>query len=153
MKAILTQDLPNVGQKGQLVNVKPGFFRNFLFPRGYAVLATKNLIEKAETINAKIEADLKAKESEAKKLKEVLEAKSVKLSKKLTKKGSLYSKVSEKELATAILEQFDISVSDSAITIRETIKTIGEHTASLKLAPAVTAVLKVLVEDESKSDE
>jgi len=152
MKVILNTDVANVGQKGQLVDVKPGFFRNFLTPKGLARLATKNLITKAKEVNAQIEADAKAKEMQAKKDKEMLETKALKLSKKLNKKGNLYSKVSEKDLATAIKEQFELSVSDSNIKISEAIKSTGEHTISVKLASSVTAIVNLLVESNEASE-
>lgn len=148
MQAILTQDVTKVGQKGQLVNVKPGYFRNYLSPNGLAIVATTTLVEKAKEVNAKIEAEQKALEKKAVDQKQELESKSLVLTEKLNKKGTLYSKVAEKEVSAAIKEQFSLEVDTKAVTIKEPIKTVGEHKVMIKLANSVTAVVNVVVNGE-----
>ena len=148
MQAILTQDVTKVGQKGQLVNVKPGYFRNYLSPNGLAIVATSTLIEKAKEVNAKIEAEQKELEKKAQERKQELEAKSLVLTEKLNKKGTLYSKVAEKEIAEAIKKQFNVDIEAKTITIKEAIKAVGEHKVMVKLAGTVTAVVNVVVNGE-----
>jgi large subunit ribosomal protein L9 len=148
MQAILTQDVTKVGQKGQLVNVKAGYFRNFLSPNGLAIVATETLVEKAQEVNARIEAEQKELEKKAQEQKQELEAKSLVLTEKLNKKGTLYSKVNEKNITEAVKEQFSMDITANNITIKEAIKTVGEHKVMIKLANSVTAVVNVVVNGE-----
>jgi len=150
MQAILKKDVPKLGQKGQLVSVKPGYFRNYLHPKELAVVATENLIDKAQEINAKIAAEQTERAKQAEKVKEELEQGAIVIEGKLNKKGKLYSQISEKDIAEAIKKQENKEINPEDITIKDTIKDKGEHTVNIKLAPSVTAsvMIQVTAEDE-----
>lgn len=146
MQVILTKDQHPLGRKGQSVKVKPGYFRNFLLPNGVAVYATAKLLQKAEEINKKIADELTKLRKEAEALREEIKGKTLHLKEKLTKKGTLYSKVSAKEISTALKDQFGIEVSTTNVNLTTAIKSTGDHEVDLKLAQGVTAKLKITIE-------
>lgn len=146
MQVILKQDLHPLGQKGQAVSVKPGYFRNFLQPRGLAVVGTKKLLVKAEEVNAKIRAEQEQLKKEAEKIRDTISSTTVVLKEKLTKKGTLFAKVSAKEIAEALASQTNINVSTDQIKLKDTIKKTGNFEVNVKLYGGVTAQLKLAVE-------
>lgn len=146
MQVILKQDMHPLGQKGQAVSVKPGYFRNFLQPRGLAVVGTKKLLVRAEEVNARIRAEQEQLKKAAEKLRDTISSTTVVLKEKLTKKGTLFAKVSAKEISEALSSQANISVSADQVRLKEAIKKTGNFEVNIKLDAGVTAPLKVVVE-------
>jgi len=145
MKVILLQDVQGVGKKEQVVEVKDGYCRNFLFPKNLAIEATKanmNMLEgKKKTERAR-----KAKEIEdATALKARLEANGFSIAVKTGEAGRLFGSVTNKDVAAAILDQEKIEVDSKRITVPAQIKNVGEYTIEIKLHTEVVAnvVLKV----------
>lgn len=146
MQIILTQDHHPIGQKGQSVNVKPGYFRNFLLPKGIAVMATKKLLVKAEEINRKLEEEKAAARKEATKIRDLLAETVLHLKEKLTKKGTLYSKVSAKEVQEALKSQAKVDLSVENIHLPQAIKAVGNYEIDLKLGGGLMAKVKLSIE-------
>lgn len=146
MQVILTKDQHPLGRKGQSVKVKPGFFRNFLLPNGLAVYATAKLLQKAEEVNKKIAEEVAKLKKEAETLREDIKGKTLHLKEKLTKKGTLYSKISAKEISVALKDQFGIELPATNVNLSAAIKSTGDHEVDLKLAQGVTAKLKITIE-------
>jgi large subunit ribosomal protein L9 len=146
MQVILTKDIHPLGQKGQAVKVRPGYFRNFLFPNGIAVNATKKLIVKAEELNQKIAEEQAKARMAAERTREELKGKTINLKEKLTKKGTLYSKISAKEVAEALQAQLGVKVDTNAVNLKNAIKTTGDHEVELKLTHGVVAKVKLSIE-------
>jgi large subunit ribosomal protein L9 len=146
MQVILNQDLHPLGQKGQAVSVKPGYFRNFLQPRGLAIVGTKKLLIRAEEVNARIKEEQELLKKEAAKLRETLNGTTVVLKEKLTKKGTLFAKVSAKEISQALSEQAKVSISTDQVKLKESIKKIGNFEVNVKLDGGLTAQVKLVVE-------
>ena len=146
MQVILTKDLHPLGRKGQAVKVKPGYFRNFLLPQGVAVYATAVLLKKAADVNQKI-ADEQAKlKKDAENLRDELKGKTLHLKEKLTKKGTLYSKISAKEIVSELKSQFGIEISVQNVNLPTAIKSTGDHEVDIKLPQGVTGKLKLSIE-------
>jgi large subunit ribosomal protein L9 len=146
MQAILKKDLHPLGQKGQAVQVKPGYFRNFLFPQGLAVAATKKLLVKAAEVNQKVQEEQARLKREAEKLRETLKETTLKLKEKLTKKGTLFAKVSAKEIAQALEAQANVSVRPDQVVLAAPIKNTGTFEVDVKLSSNVTARVRLVVE-------
>jgi large subunit ribosomal protein L9 len=146
MQVILKQDLHPLGQKGQAVSVKPGYFRNFLQPRGLAVVGTKKLLVRAEEVNAKIRAEQEQLKKAAEKLRETLNSTTIVLKEKLTKKGTLFAKVSAKEISEALSSQAKVTVSTDQVKLKEAIKKTGNFEVNVRLEGGVTAQVKIVVE-------
>ncbi|MCL2235173.1 MAG: 50S ribosomal protein L9 [Defluviitaleaceae bacterium] len=143
MKVILLEDVKGVGKKDQILDCADGYVRNFLFPKKLAVEATKQNLAQLEKRLAGI-AEQKAYDlADAKGMKETLEGKTIKLAFKTGGGSKLFGSVTNKEVAAALLEQENIDIDRRKITLTDAIKTLGEHTAEVKLHTDVTATLKL----------
>jgi len=125
MKVILNTDIPKLGRKGQLVNVKPGYFRNFLGPKDLAAIATPTLLERAQEVEAQIAKENEVKKQEAVSRFTALNGKTVNVSGKLNKKGKLYSKVSKEMVLEAIQKDFNINLGPDMLKFDGNIKEEG----------------------------
>lgn len=146
MKVILLQDVKGVGKKDQVINASEGYAKNFLFPKNLALEAStgnmKQLDNKKKAEEAKRQEELEA----AKALCTEVEKLNVKVPVKIGENGKLFGAVTNKEIAAAIKEQFNMSIDKKKIVLADSIKTTGEKEVSVKLHPKVTAKLKVTVE-------
>lgn len=144
MKVILTDNIVRVGVKGDLVDVKPGYFRNYLDPQGLAVRATKENMEELE----KMREELKKEEAENRKaaeaLKEKIEALSVEQKVRVGEDGKLFGSVTNKDIAEALAGQ-GIELDRKRIEEVEKIDGVGEFVINARLYEGVNADLKVIV--------
>ncbi|XXF80309.1 50S ribosomal protein L9 [Myxococcaceae bacterium GXIMD 01537] len=147
MKVILREDIDNLGKSGELVSVKDGFGRNFLLPRGKAVLASEQNIRQLEHEKAVItarNAKLKgAAEEQAKKLGAV---KAV-LKRKVGEQDKLFGSVTALDIAEALAAQGQ-SVDRRHIHLPEPIKALGSYEVEMRLHRDVVAKIKVEVQAE-----
>ena len=144
MKVILTDNIVRVGVKGDPVDVKPGYFRNYLDPQGLAVKATKENMEELE----KMREELKKEEAENRKaaeaLKEKIEALSVEQKVRVGEDGKLFGSVTNKDIAEALAGQ-GIELDRKRIEEVEKIDGVGEFVINARLYEGVNADLKVIV--------
>ena len=144
MKVILTDNIVRVGVKGDLVDVKPGYFRNYLDPQGLAVKATKENMEELE----KMREELKKEEAENRKaaeaLKEKIEALSVEQKVRVGEDGKLFGSVTNKDIAEALAKE-GIEIDRKRIEEVEKIDGLGEFVLNARLYEGVNADLKVIV--------
>ncbi len=147
MKVILTENLYKVGEAGGIVEVKNGFARNFLLPKGKAVLANKGNMQRIESIKKKAEEARLKLLAELKESASVLEGKVLEFEMNSDKEGKLYGSVSDVEIIAKIKELFGLEVKRRMIEIPEKIKTVGEFEAILHFGAAVDVNLKVVVKN------
>ncbi|WP_311481999.1 50S ribosomal protein L9 [uncultured Anaerococcus sp.] len=144
MKVILTDNIVRVGVKGDLVDVKPGYFRNYLDPQGLAVKATKENMEELE----KMREELKKEEAENRKAAEALkvkiEALSLEQKVRVGEDGKLFGSVTNKDIAEALAEK-GIELDRKRIEEVEKINGLGEFVINARLYEGVNAELKVNV--------
>lgn len=144
MQVILREDVPNLGRVGDVVKVKPGYGRNYLIPRGLAVLADERQVRRftheKRVIAQREQRMAKAAES----LKEQLEKASVTVPKQVGEEEKLYGSVTNREIAEALKAQ-GIEIDRKSIELDEQIKTLGVHQVKVRLARGVLADLKVWV--------
>ncbi|NNE28478.1 MAG: 50S ribosomal protein L9 [Saprospiraceae bacterium] len=146
MKVILLKDLDKVGDKHTIVSVKNGYGRNFLIPRGLALIANES--------NKKRLQDLRNREGreEAKKLglyQEMaasLKGKTLKIAAKAGTTGKIFGSVNELQLSQAIKEQFQMEIPRKKIEILEDVKNLGSYKAKLTLHPEVVSEIDFEVE-------
>ena len=143
MEVILREDIPGIGYKNDLVTVKNGYARNYLIPKGLAVLATetakKVLAEDKKQKAHKEEKVLK----EAEELGKALEALKVKIAAKAGTSGKIFGSVNDVQIANAIKEQHNFDIERKDISVDgESIKELGEYTAKIRLHKEVTAEVK-----------
>ena len=148
MKVILKQDVKGKGKKGQLIEAAEGYARNFLLPKGMAVLATADAVN---TMNlqakAKAKADAEAKAA-ALEIAEKLKSCQVKIAAKGGEGGKLFGAVTGKEIAAALKEQYGMDVDSKKLVLDQPIKTFGSFEIKAKLGFEISGTVYVLVTEE-----
>lgn len=148
MKVILTQDVKGKGKKGQLIDAAEGYARNFLLPKGMAVLATADAVN---TMNlrdkAKAKADAEAKAA-AQAIAAQLEEKQVKIVARGGEGGKLFGAVTGKEISAALKAQHDIDIDGKKLVIAEPIKSFGTYQIKAKLGFEISGTVYVHVIEE-----
>ena len=139
MEIILKQDVKNLGYKNDVVNVKPGYARNFLIPQGMAILATPSARKVlAEEIRQQAFKQERIKK-EATELAQVLEGLSLRIAAKASESGKIYGSVNNVQIANAIKEAKDLTVDRKQIIIKEdSIKEVGTYKAVIRLHKEVS---------------
>ena len=134
MEVILKQDIPNLGYINDTVEVKNGYARNYLIPKGYAVLATPaNKKMTAETLRQKAYKAEKVK-MEAQDMVKKLENINVRIGAKAAPTGKIYGSVNSIQISEAIKEQFGFEIDRKKIFVDgESIKDIGNYSAKIIL--------------------
>ena len=148
MKVILTQDVRGKGKKGQMIEAAEGYARNFLLPKGMAVLATADAVN---TMNlqakAKAKADAEAKAA-ALEIAEKLKSCQVKIAAKGGEGGKLFGAVTGKEIAAALKEQYGMDVDSKKLVLDQPIKTFGSFEIKAKPGFEISGTVYVLVTEE-----
>lgn len=148
MKVILQQDVRGKGKKGQMIEAAEGYARNFLLPKGMAVLATADAVN---TMNlqakAKAKADAEAKAA-ALEIAEKLKSCQVKIAAKGGEGGKLFGAVTGKEIAAALKEQYGMDVDSKKLVLDQPIKTFGSFEIKAKLGFEISGTVYVLVTEE-----
>jgi large subunit ribosomal protein L9 len=144
MEVILKEDVINLGHRGDVVKVADGYGRNFLLPRKLALQATdenKAVIEQMKNASARRSASEKV---QAEELVAKLEPLTLSFTRKSGESGQLFGSVTTADIA-ADLATKGFEVDRRKIALNEPLKTLGDHTVSIKLHREVTAHLKVKV--------
>ena len=137
MEVILLQRVEKLGMMGDIVNVKPGYARNHLIPKGFADRATKDRIEHFEQMKKQFEADNIKKRDEAEKIATKMKDLVVEFIRSAGETGNLYGSIRRKDIAVAITEA-GYSIMKDQVQIAEPVKTIGLHTIAIQLHPEVS---------------
>jgi large subunit ribosomal protein L9 len=147
MNVILKADVKGQGKKGDIVNVSPGYARNFLFPRKLAVEATEQSRAELAAENEAV-AQKRAKEkADAEALAKQLEQHRVTLTTQAGDGGKLFGAITTKHIGEALTEAgFDVD--KRKIQLADPIKTLGTHQIQVKLHPDVTATVAVDIRAE-----
>lgn len=145
MKVILKEDVKNLGAMGDIVNVTPGYARNFLLPKGLAADADVKNIKALEHERRIIEERRKKLRDKAQGLADQLSAVAVSLKAKAGEEGKLFGSITNKDIAEALAEK-GYQVDRKKIVLEEPIKRIGTHQVEVKLGHDVTASVTVEVE-------
>lgn len=146
MQVILKKDVQNLGEAGDLVNVKDGYARNFLLPQNAAEVATEGALQNREQNLARIKAKQEKLHQEALELAERIEkVAELKLSAKAGESGKLFGTITTKKLAEELQAQSGIEVDRKNITLNAPVNKVGEYTMLIKLTSKVKTELKVIV--------
>ena len=144
MRVILTTNIKKLGKIGDLVEVKNGFARNFLFPNNMALRESKKNLEYFNNIKEEIKNKEEKKLKEAKNTIEKIKSLNVEFFKEADEKNQLYGSISKKE----ILDQFkenEIFIHSDDIEMKNPIRTLGEHEISVSPYLNITHTLKIKV--------
>ena len=147
MKVILREDLSNLGSAGTIVNVAPGYARNYLLPRDLAIPATGNNLKEFEHEKRLMEAKRAKRVKEAEGVKSQLEKISCSIAKKVGENDKLFGSVTTQDIDKAFSnEGFTIDKKDILLT--EPIKALGVYTVPIRVFETVVANTKVWVVKE-----
>ena len=136
MQVILLERVAKLGQMGDVVNVKPGYARNFLLPQGKALRASDDNIKSFEHRKAELEAQNLETRKEATAVAAKLDDASYVVIRQASDGGALYGSVSPRDVAD-LLAEAGVSVEKRQIVIKTPIKTLGLHRALISLHPEV----------------
>lgn len=143
LQVILTADVAGQGRKGDIINVSEGYAKNFLLKNNKGIIATAEELKKIE--NRKKRDEKKAEEDKQKsiEIKKQLEEKKLTMIAKTGDNGKLFGAITNKEISAEIKKVFGMNIDRKKIEC--TIKSLGEHTAIVKLHTDVKAEVSVIV--------
>ena len=144
-KIILTNEVSGLGSAGDVVEVKNGYARNYLLPRGFAVIWSKGGEKQVSSIRAARDARQLATIEEAQTLKARLEEGSVKLSVKAGVGGRLFGSVKTADIAAAVAEAGIGQIDKRKVEIPNPIRSVGEYLATVRLHGDMVATIKLKV--------
>ncbi len=144
-QAILLQDVDNLGDRGTVVDVSPGYLRNYLVPRKLAHPATKGALEEAQrrmqaAERAKEDAEERAQENAALLTKTVLT-----ITQQAGEDGRLFGSVTAQDIVDAVRDARGIRIDRRKVHLDEPIRNVGTHMVVVEVADGVTATVKTMV--------
>ena len=151
MKVILKQDVEKLGKAGDVVKVAPGYGRNYLIPKRFALEATPGNIKKAEVEKlAQARRDHREKESATILARDIVKQ-TVIIRRKSGEGGALYGSVTALDIADFLITH-KIDIDKRKIHLEEPIKALGEYQVPIRLHREVTVPIKVIVESEPEAE-
>lgn len=144
-KLILTHEVTGLGAPGDIVEVKDGFARNYLVPRGLATAWSKGAEKQVTSIRKARQAREIATLDEAKAIRDALQAKPVVVKAKSGESGRLFGAITTTEIAEAVKAAGAPAVDKRKVEVGQPIKALGDYTVQVRLHPEVTAKIAVKV--------
>lgn len=145
MKIILTKDVKGLGQEGEIYEVRDGYARNYLLPRGFAVEASEKNIKKIEQIKMSLRLKKEKLLKEAEALQKKLNRISVTIEANAGEEEKLFGSITPEDIAEALKSQYDIQIDKHQIYLEEPIKKLGIYKVPVHLVGEINADLKVWI--------
>jgi large subunit ribosomal protein L9 len=147
-QAILLEDVEQLGQRGEPVDVSPGYLRNYLIPRKLAAPATPGALEQAQRRQAEIEKAEKARAEREEQAASLLSKTVLTIYQRAGEDGKLFGSVGAKEIADAIHDARDLRIDRRKIRLEQPIREIGTHMVEIELTDGAIATVKTIVTEE-----
>jgi large subunit ribosomal protein L9 len=144
-QAILLKDVGTLGERGDVIDVAPGYLRNFLVPRKLAQPATPAAIAEAQRRRAAAERAAAEAAAQAEQTASLLRKTVLTISHQAGDDGRLFGSVSAQEIADAIRQARGVRLDKRRVQLAEPIRTTGTHTVTVEVADGVTADIKTIV--------
>lgn len=144
MEVILTQEVKGLGNTQTVVKVKDGFARNFLLPKGLALLATKKNLAKMAEIEKRKAMQLEKEKSQAEELARRLKGVSINVAVATNEEDNLYGSVTDADIVSALKEE-GFNIDKQNILLNEPLKNLGIYDVAIKLHPEVEAKIRVWI--------
>lgn len=148
MEVVLRQDVPSLGKKGDLVRVKDGYARNYLFPKDLAVPATKGTLREQESLHeAKKEKEDRVL-TQAQKDGASIDGKTVVFQAKAGQ-GRIFGSITPEDIAAKIQKMYKVTIDKRKVLLDENLKELGEHEVFVQLHPKVRVKVHVEIRAEA----
>lgn len=147
-QAILLEDVEQLGQRGEPVDVSPGYLRNYLIPRKLAAPATPGALEQAQRRQAALEKAEKARAEREEQAASLLSKTVLTIYQRAGEDGKLFGSVGVKEIADAIQDARDLRIDRRKIRLEQSIREIGTHMVEIELTDGAIATVKTIVTEE-----
>ena len=148
VEVILLRDVKRLGVAGDVKRVKDGYARNYLIPRGLAVVATKEAVKQARQRLATQARHEEREVATAESLSEVIERLTLTFAVRAGETGTLYGSVTNADIAAKLEEEIGQSFDKRKVLLEQPIKELGTYTVAVKLTGEVTPTVSVVVEQE-----
>ena len=150
VKVLLTKDVPELGHAGDVYNVAAGYARNYLMPRGLAVLATRGAMKQAEEIKSAATRRRARERANAEAQAQMIAGKRLLFAANAGENDRLYGSVTTADIAEKLTEVVGFEVDRRRIDLDHGIRDLGIHEVSIRLMPEVTAAFHVAVVREGE---
>ena len=147
MKVLFKADVKGQGKKGEIKEVSDGFARNFLLPKGLAVVADAKALNEVKNKEEAEKNKLAAEKENALKLQERLSGVTLKLNATAGPDGKLYGSVTPANIAEELKNKEGIDIDRRKISLEDNIKSFGTYVADIKIYPEISAQVAVVVTD------
>jgi large subunit ribosomal protein L9 len=148
VKVILTREVHNLGQVGDVKNVSTGYARNYLIPQGLAIKATDGALKEFERKRATETRREEQLASRAEALVQRLSGVTLTFEAKASEKGRLFGSITTADIAEALEREVEEKFDRRKHIVSEPLRTTGEHTVSVRLTPEIVAEVKAIVKPE-----
>lgn len=152
VKVLLTRTVAKLGEPGDVVEVAPGYARNYLLPKGLAVEPTPHNVERLQKIREQRLAELRSREEQARALKEKIDG-AVLTFYRRAHDDQLYSSVRAEDIVAQLAERFGAEIERSRVQLDRPIEVLGRHPVTISLYKDITAEVEIEVLPEGAEDE
>jgi large subunit ribosomal protein L9 len=142
---VLREDVEKLGRKGDLLEVADGYARNYLVPRGLAIVATKGVVDQATAMRRNRQVRDDRDKEAAQELATRLSASPIQVTARAGEGGKLFGSVTSSDIAVAVQEQTKVELDRRKLTLAEPLKALGPAEVDVQLHPDVTVTLAVEV--------
>ncbi|HQB98443.1 MAG: 50S ribosomal protein L9 [Candidatus Cloacimonadaceae bacterium] len=149
MKVILLENIDKLGNRGEVVNVKRGYARNYLIPRDYALYATPYNMKRLGNIQEELKVAEEKKVAELKVLAEKIASINLTFVRKVDENQSMFGSVSENDIVHA-LKEMGVDIHRSTVQMEHHIKELGEHSVPIRLYKDVATSVNFVVQAEAE---
>jgi large subunit ribosomal protein L9 len=148
MQIILQEDVEKLGNRGDVVTVKPGYARNFLLPHKLAIEATAGNMKALERIRGSLAKKTATELDAAKKQAELLQGVALKFTRKTGENDQMFGSVTTADIADGLKAQ-GFEVDKRQIQLKDPVKALGEYPVTVKVFRDITAEIKIHVDKEA----
>jgi len=148
-QAILLEDVESLGQRGEPIDVAPGYLRNYLIPRKLAAPATAGALEQAQQRQVAAEKAERLRTEREEQAASLLSKTVLTIQQRADDGGKLFGSVGAKEIVEAIREARDLRIDRRKVRLEHPIREIGTHMVEIELADGTVASVKTIIAEES----
>ena len=142
MDVILLKNIGTLGDKHDVITVKNGYGRNYLIPKGLAVIANAQNLSKLDDIVAKEKAEEEKRVDEFKEMVEKMQDKKLKIGVKAGTSGKIFGSITNIQIANALREQLDLDIPRKKVILDDDIKEVGTYSANIVLHPEISHTIE-----------